>query len=110
MEEKEVKIVRSWSFIGFAKLHGQPKLAPCKNGETGDKFFSLAFDDKGDITWCHFGRSIQDNISDNPNDISKWLSKNAKDLKVGETTSNKFTLYKQGENAWQDIAINWDEE
>ena len=92
-----VTIEKSWSLMAFAKEFGQPKFAECTNKATGEKFNCLAFDKDGDITFCHFGYSTENM---NVNDIKAQKES----LKVGLTTSGKYTLYKQ-DNAWESIDL-----
>lgn len=100
MESKNyngVTIEKEWSFVAFAKEHGTPKLARCTNGETNEEFETLAFDNNGEITWCHFGYSTQGmSVKDIVNEKD--------DLKVGLNSNGKFTLYKT-QNAWKTIEL-----
>ena len=96
-----VEIEKSWSLVSFAKINGKPKLAPCVNHDTGEEFTSLVFDkeDGSDLTWCHFGYSTQGMSG-------REIVRNIDKLKVGLTTSGKYTLYQQGEGAWEELDIN----
>lgn len=99
MENKNyngVKIEKSWSLVSFAKEFGTPKIAPCVNHETGECFKSIVFDNNGELTWCHFGYSTEGMTG-------KEIIRERESLKVGRTTSGKYTLYKQGENAWEEL-------
>lgn len=91
-----VTIEKTWSFIAFAKQFGKPKLAPCVNHDTGETFKSLVFDNDGELTWCHFGYSTAGMTG-------KEIAAEVDNLKVGLNSSGKYTLFKQGENAWEDI-------
>ena len=91
-----VTIKKTWSFIAFAKQFGKPKLAPCVNHDTRETFKSLVFDNNGELTWCHFGYSTAGMTG-------KEIAAEANNLKVGLNSSGKYTLFKQGENAWEDI-------
>lgn len=93
-----VTIEKSWSLVAFAKEFGKPKIAKCVNHESGECFKTLVFDDGENLTWCHFGYSTQEMT---PQEIIR----ERESLKVGRTTNNKYTLYKQGENAWEEL--NW---
>ena len=59
-------------------------------------FKSLVFDNNGELTWCHFGYSTMGMSG-------REIAQERDNLKVGLTTSGKYTLYKQGENAWEEI-------
>lgn len=91
-----VTIEKSWSFVAFAKEFGTPKIAPCANHETGETFKSLVFDKGGELTWCHFGYSTTGMTG-------REIAQEKDSLKVGLTTAGKYTLYKQGEAAWEEI-------
>jgi hypothetical protein len=84
----------------FARKFGTPKIASCKNSTTGEEFKSLAFVKDGNITWCHFGYSTQGMSA-------KDIAREADNLKVGRNTSGKYTLFKQSEDAWDTINIDF---
>lgn len=91
-----VEITESWDLMEFAEKFGTPKIAKCVNKNTGEMFKSLAFDKNGEITWCHFGYSTQGMSA-------KEIVRERESLKVGLTTSDKYTLYKQNEDAWEEL-------
>lgn len=91
-----VTIKKTWSFIAFAKEFGRPRFAKCANHETGECFNAVAFDNGKDLTFCHFGYSTQGMSA-------KDIAREAQNLKVGLTTSDKYTLFKQSGDAWEEI-------
>ena len=94
-----VTVERSWSFVGFAKEFGTPKLAKCKNSTTGEEFDALAFD-KGDgspLTFCHFGYSTQGMSA-------RELVRDKDVIRIGLNSNGKYTAYRQ-DNAWQTLDI-----
>lgn len=50
----------SWSFVGFCRLHGNPKPNSGKNKTTGESFENLAFQDKqtGKYTFVAFSSKL----------------------------------------------------
>lgn len=96
-----VTVKESVSLKNFIKKFGNPKLAKCTNSETNEEFNSLAFIKNGNITWCHFGYSTQGMSA-------KDISNQADDLLVGLNSSGKYTLFKQGNDAWETIHIDMD--
>jgi len=92
-----VKIVKSWSLMAFAKEFGTPKFAPFENKATGEKFNSLVFDNEGDLTFCHLGKSCQ-------NMDSRDIVREKNNLKVGLNSNDKYTLYKEN-SSWETLDL-----
>lgn len=105
-------IKNSWSFLGFAKSHGQPKLtqpATFTNSNTGEEFTarSVAFvhptekDEQGRSSVCFVG------FSRNLGELTaKEIAERVDELQVVQTNDDKFILCQQGSNSWEDIEID----
>lgn len=106
-------IKNSWSFIGFAKTHGQPKLtkpATYTNSQTGEEFTarSVAFvhptekDEQGRAAVCFVG------FSRNLGELSaSEIASRASELQVVQTNEDKYILCGSGTNSWEDINVEF---
>ena len=93
----DVKIVKSWSLMAFAKEFGTPKFAPFKNKTTGEEFKSLVFDNEGKLTFCHLGKTCQ-------NMAGQDIVREKENLRVGLNSNDKYTLYKEN-SSWETLDL-----
>jgi hypothetical protein len=88
-QNNEVKIVKHYSFIAFAQLHGMPELFDSMvNKETGEQFSLLRYneDPAGEDLTVFFGKSVKNyKYEDIMNNVDK--------LFVGEADNDKYYMY-----------------
>ena len=110
-------IKNSWSFIGFARANGQPKLtkpATYVNSQTGEEFTarSVAFvhptkmETMPDGTQRHAVCFV--GFSRNLGELSaSEIASRANELQVVQTNEDKFILCGTGTSSWEDINIEF---
>lgn len=89
---KTMAITNSWSLVAFAKLKGNPTVAPAKeftNKETGETFFASSVwfrnPQTNEVTFCNFAKSLG---SLSPKEIVE----RKEFLQVVQDEEGKFTL------------------
>jgi len=92
-------IVKSWSLIDFAKLHGKMQVGEFKNSITGEVFKSCIFTDGcGNVVYVSFysrlGVLTPQQIKEKRNH-----------LKVGLLNTDKYVLYEKWEG-WSNVNLN----
>jgi hypothetical protein len=98
-QNKEVNIVRHYSFLSFAQTHGMPELFDdLTNKETGERFSLLKYNDApdGELT-VFFGKSVKDYTFD---DIMNNIDK----LCVGAADNDKYYMYKRSTGKLIDLS------
>lgn len=93
----------SWSLVSFARSHGQMKVAPFVNKETGESFKSCAFinpEDKSDITLVSFSSNLGELT---PSQIAEQKD----NLQVVLLNSGTYKLCKAGDDAWESVDLGF---
>ena len=94
-----VGIKNSWSLLSFARMKGKMQVGSFVNKETGEAFKSAIFTD-GDNNRCFVAFSSK--LGElTPAEIVSQKDK----LQVVELESGNYSLCRQGENAWEDVAL-----
>lgn len=98
-EATNVGIKNSWSLLAFAKMKGKMQVGSFVNKETGDTFKSCIFSDAdNNRTFVAFSSKL--------GELSPAEIVSAKDkLQVVELESGNYSLCRQGENSWEDVAL-----
>lgn len=98
-EAKNVGIKNSWSLLAFARMKGKMQVGNFVNKETGDTFKSAIFtDDEGNRCFVAFSSKMGELT---PSEIAAQKDK----LQVVQLESGNYSLCRQGENSWEDVAL-----
>lgn len=98
-EAHNVGIKNSWSLLAFARMKGKMQVGSFVNKDSGDTFKSCIFTDgEGDRTFVAFSSKLGE-LS--PSEIVSQKDK----LQVVELESGNYSLCRQGENSWEDVAL-----
>ena len=96
---QNVGIRNSWSLLAFARMKGKMQVGSFVNKETGDNFKSCIFTDPdGERCFVAFSSNLGELT---PAQISAQKEK----LQVVELESGNYSLCRQGENTWEDVAL-----
>lgn len=96
---QNVGIKNSWSLLAFARMKGKMQVGSFVNKETGDNFKSCIFTDTdGERCFVAFSSNLGE-LS--PAEIASQKDK----LQVVELESGNYSLCRQGENTWEDVAL-----
>ena len=94
-----IGVTNSWSLLSFASTHGQMKVAPFVNKDTGEVFKSCAFvDDEQNVTLVGFSSNLGELT---PQEISAQKH----ELQVVQLTSGSYKLCKVGNSSWEDVEL-----
>lgn len=94
-----IGVTNSWSLLAFASTHGQMKVAPFVNKDTGEVFKSCAFvSPENTVTLVGFSRNLGELT---PQEISAQKH----ELQVVQLTSGSYKLCKQGNSSWEDVEL-----
>ena len=94
-----VGIKNSWSLLAFARMKGKMQVGSFANKETGETFKSCIFTDtEGNRSFVAFSSKMGELT---PAQIAEQKDK----LQVVELESGNYSLCRQGENAWEDVAL-----
>lgn len=94
-----VGIKNSWSLLAFARMKGKMQVGSFANKETGDTFKSCIFtDNEGNRSFVAFSSKMGELT---PAEIAAQKDK----LQVVELESGNYSLCRQGENSWEDVAL-----
>lgn len=94
-----VGIKNSWSLLAFARMKGKMQVGSFANKETGDTFKSCIFtDNEGNRSFVAFSSRMGELT---PAEIAAQKDK----LQVVELESGNYSLCRQGENSWEDVAL-----
>lgn len=94
-----VGIKNSWSLLAFARMKGKMQVGSFANKETGETFKSAIFtDNDGNRCFVAFSSKMGELT---PAEIAAQKEK----LQVVELESGNYSLCRQGENAWEDVAL-----
>lgn len=94
-----VGIKNSWSLLAFARMKGKMQVGNFANKETGDTFKSCIFTDaEGNRCFVAFSSKMGELT---PAQIAEQKDK----LQVVQLESGNYSLCRQGENSWVDVAI-----
>lgn len=94
-----VGIKNSWSLLAFARMKGKMQVGSFANKETGETFKSCIFTDtEGNRSFVAFSSKMGELT---PAEIAAQKDK----LQVVELESGNYSLCRQGENAWEDVAL-----
>ena len=98
-EAHNVGIKNSWSLLAFARMKGKMQVGSFVNKDSGDTFKSCIFTDgEGDRTFVAFSSKLGELT---PSEIVSQKDK----LQVVELESGNYSLCRQGENTWEDVAL-----
>lgn len=98
-EAHNVGIKNSWSLLAFARMKGKMQVGSFVNGETGETFKSAIFTNPdGDRCFVAFSSKLGELT---PAQIAGQKDK----LQVVELESGNYSLCRQGENSWEDVAL-----
>lgn len=94
-----IGVTNSWSLLAFAATHGQMKVAPFVNKDTGEIFKSCAFvDSENKVTLVGFSSNLGELT---PAQISSMKHK----LQVVQLASGSYKLCKVGNSSWEDVKL-----
>ena len=94
-----VGIKNSWSLLAFARMKGKMQVGSFANKETGETFKSCIFTDtEGNRSFVAFSSKMGELT---PAEIAAQKDK----LQVVELESGNYSLCRQGDNAWEDVAL-----
>ena len=94
-----VGIKNSWSLLAFARMKGKMQVGSFVNKESGEAFKSCIFTDtEGNRSFVAFSSKLGELT---PAEIVAAKDK----LQVVELESGNYSLCRQGENAWEDVAL-----
>lgn len=94
-----VGIKNSWSLLSFARMKGKMQVGNFVNKETGDTFKSAIFTNPdGERCFVAFSSNMGELT---PSEIVAQKDK----LQVVELESGNYSLCRQGENSWEDVAL-----
>ena len=94
-----IGVTNSWSLLAFASTHGQMKVAPFVNKDTGEVFKSCAFvDSENNVTLVGFSSNLGELT---PQEISAQKH----ELQVVQLASGKYKLCKVGNSSWEDVEL-----
>ena len=94
-----VGIKNSWSLLAFARMKGKMQVGKFTNTDSGEEFKSCIFTDKeGNRCFVAFSSKMGELT---PAEISAQKDK----LQVVELESGNYSLCRQGDNAWEDVAL-----
>ena len=94
-----VGIKNSWSLLAFARMKGKMQVGKFVNSDTGEEFKSCIFtDNEGNRSFVAFSSKMGELT---PAEISAQKDK----LQVVELESGNYSLCRQGDNAWEDVAL-----
>lgn len=94
-----VGIKNSWSLLAFARMKGKMQVGSFVNKETGEAFKSTIFtNDAGERCFVAFSSKLGELT---PSEIVAQKDK----LQVVELESGNYSLCRQGENTWEDVAL-----
>lgn len=96
---QNVGIKNSWSLMAFARMKGKMQVGSFVNKETGDAFKSCIFTDADDNRCFVAFSSKLGELT--PAEIV--ARKN--ELQVVQLESGNYSLCRQGENSWEDVAL-----
>lgn len=92
-------IVNSMSLMAFARENGKMQIGNFTNGETGEQFKSCIFTKAdGTRTFVSFSQNLGELT---PREIAAMKN----ELQVVELDSGSHKLCKQGQEAWEDVAL-----
>ena len=94
-----VGIKNSWSLLAFARMKGKMQVGEFVNKETGDTFKSCIFTD-GDNN-----RSFVAFSSKLGELTPRQIAEQKDNLQVVQLESGNYSLWRQGENSWVDVAL-----
>lgn len=94
-----VGIKNSWSLLAFARMKGKMQVGEFVNKETGDTFKSCIFTD-GDNN-----RSFVAFSSKLGELTPRQIAEQKDNLQVVQLESGNYSLCRQGENSWVDVAL-----
>ena len=115
MAQNSSKIIKSWSFLAFARQFGAELAAgECVNHETGEAFKACTFTKDGKRTFVNFGPSLagglgvremvdkRDGLQVVQLDVpAETIAKREAAGKQAET----YVLCKQGETSWETVDL-----
>jgi len=94
-----VGIKNSWSLLAFARMKGKMQVGKFTNTDSGEEFKSCIFtDNEGNRCFVAFSSKMGELT---PAEISAQKDK----LQVVELESGNYSLCRQGDNAWEDVAL-----
>ena len=94
-----VGIKNSWSLLAFARMKGKMQVGKFANSDTGEEFKSCIFtDNEGNRCFVAFSSKMGELT---PAEIVAQKDK----LQVVELESGNYSLCRQGDNAWEDVAL-----
>jgi len=98
-EARNIGIKNSWSLLAFARMKGKMQVGSFVNKETGEAFKSAIFTNgDGDRCFVAFSSKMGELT---PAEIVAQKDK----LQVVELESGNYSLCRQGENSWEDVAL-----
>ena len=98
--DSDSDIVKSWSLVDFAKLHGKMQVGEFRNSTTGESFKSCIFTDKdGNVVYVSFYSKL--------GVLTPQQIKEKRDvLKVGLHNTDKYVLYEKWEG-WNNVNLGF---
>lgn len=94
-----VGIKNSWSLLAFARMKGKMQVGEFVNKETGDTFKSCIFTDAdNNRSFVAFSSKLGELT---PREIAEQKD----NLQVVQLESGNYSLCRQGENSWVDVAL-----
>ena len=94
-----VGIKNSWSLLAFARMKGKMQVGEFVNKETGDVFKSCIFTDADN------NRSFVAFSSKLGELTPRQIAEQKDNLQVVQLESGNYSLCRQGENSWVDVAL-----
>lgn len=96
---QNVGIKNSWSLLAFARMKGKMQVGSFVNKETGDSFKSCIFTDtEGNRSFVAFSSNLGELTP-------AQIVARKNELQVVELESGNYSLCRQGENTWEDVAL-----
>lgn len=96
---QNVGIKNSWSLLAFARMKGKMQVGSFVNKETGDSFKSCIFtDSEGNRSFVAFSSNLGELTP-------AQIVARKNELQVVELESGNYSLCRQGENSWEDVAL-----
>lgn len=94
-----VGIKNSWSLLAFARMKGKMQVGEFVNKETGDTFKSCIFtDDDNNRSFVAFSSKLGELTP-------RQIAAQKDNLQVVQLESGNYSLCRQGENSWVDVAL-----
>lgn len=94
-----VGIKNSWSLLAFARMKGKMQVGEFVNKETGDTFKSCIFtDDDNNRSFVAFSSKLGELTP-------RQIAEQKDNLQVVQLESGNYSLCRQGENSWVDVAL-----